>query len=704
MPDLIKTPSNRRYVVNFQNKEPQNKYDIWLSKNKHDLNGKTIFDSEYLSDSDLVFKIYMNGKWVPILGIPVSYQGIIEALQKKMNLVPQFVDGHIPVFQQGTDECDQLVDGGTIEELVANAITNIINGGGVIPIQRATVDTLGGVKAGLHIHNNNPDQYVEAKFKFPEGYDEGGTIENDRLYISASEIIQAINTYTGGGGTSLNLQLMGPTTRGGAMANLVPVSYDNNKYIPVLINQSDEHMYINGEDVLSVLEYILENDPLASIYEAGEGIDITDNVISNIQATNNTFGGIKADTHDGTLDAIYGIQPKFGTDGIWDVEDQTHLIDDEHLCITSTQIYELLKKIDPTTQTFPIGVESGLYGRFENIGTLLAPEYIPTLGINGVIAENVGKVPTVIPSQSSQSGYDIEWVNLSSGSYSPLTANSVAGDECVVVAPSNKTGFLRWDGQFVSISTGNIVTWSQIWNTGTKIAEISIDGNTTDIYAPNTIYTAGLGIAFGNNNSINIDVSGANTGEVLSYDGSRIDWIPQLRYTAGCGIEMTNNTVINSVIEENSTTYEATSSLVFNCVYASAQHPSGGISIIPDNTPSSGTTLDPYTYTEVTLKMVGSTEIDVRFNTANQLGFMKGNPVYVMLDIAGKNTQINISVPSTDDKNWLINVNNAVITNNGNSCLDITNYSRFLCTLQFGTVKIEPLEATYSINDSQEEP
>jgi hypothetical protein len=97
--------------------------------------------------------------------------------------------------------------------------------------------------------------------------------------------------------------------------------------------------------------------------------------------------------------------------------------------------------------------------------------------------------------------------------------------------------------------------------------------------------------------------------------------------------------------------------------------------------------------------MTGSTVIDVRFNTADQLSFMKGDPVYVMFDLAGKNTQINISVPSVYDKNWLINVNNAVITNNGNSCLDITNYSRFLCTLQFGTVKIEPLEATYSIND-----
>lgn len=710
MPDLMKTPSNRRYVVNFQQKEPLNKYDIWLSFNKHNLDGNIVIDSEYLSDKDLVFKVFVDGRWVPILGIPVSYEGIIQALEeldkKKMNIVPptEWEAGDIAIFQQGSDECDQLVSGGTLEEM----LQTIINGGGVIPLQRATTTQLGGVKAGLHIHNNNPDQYVEAKFKFPEGYNEGGIVENDRLYISASEIIQAINTYTGGGGSGLDLQLMGPTTRGGAMANLVPVSWEANRYIPVLINQSNEHMYINGNDVLSVLEYILENDPLASIYEAGEGIDITDNVISNTQATNSTFGGLKADTHDGTIDAIYGIQPKFGTDGIWDVENQTHLIDNEHLCITSTQIFAILKKIDPTTQTFPIGTESGLYGRFENIGTELAPEYIPTLGINGVVAENVGKVPTVIPSLSSQTGYDIEWVNMSSGSYSPLTSNSVAGDECVVVAPSDKTGFLRGDGQFVPVSSGSSVTITPTLLSGTKIADYSIDNTNGSLYAPNSIYYGNNGITVNQNTHyIELDLTGVRPDYILSYNGTGIEWIPQLSYTAGVGIEITNNNTINSVIEKDNNSYEATSSLVFNCVYASAQHPSGGISMIPDNTPSSGTTLDPYTYTEVTLKMIGLTAIDVRFNTATQLSFMKGDPVYVMFDLAGKNTQINISVPSANDKDWLINVNNAVITNNGNSCLDITNYSRFLCTLQFGTVKIEPLEATVSQNDnnnSQEEP
>ena len=44
---------------------------------------------------------------------------------------------------------------------------------------------------------------------------------------------------------------------------------------------------------------------------------------------------------------------------------------------------------------------------------------------------------------------------------------------------------------------GDTVTWNQIQNTGTKIAEISINGNSTDVYAPTGgggSYTAGDGI------------------------------------------------------------------------------------------------------------------------------------------------------------------------------------------------------------------
>lgn len=702
MPDLMKTPSNRRYVVNFQHREPKNKYDIWLSFNKHEQGNQVIVDSDYLADKDLVFKIYMNGKWVPILGIPVSYEGIIQAIEeldkKKMNLIKPtpLVEGHIPVIHQGSDECDQLIDGGSIEELVTAALTTIINGGGVIPIQRANTSDLGGIKADIHNPAIMADGFVEAKFKGAEG-----SGENDRLYISAREIANALINIPGGSG--FELQVMGPSTLGGATANEVPASWDILHYLPVLIHTQSTKMYVSIDDLITKIITILGEDPNIQLYVAGEGIDITDNVISNILATYNTIGGIKAYTHDSNQDAVYGIQPKFGGDGIWDVEDPTYNIDEEHLCITKTQLLSLLNISGQ--EMFRNGW--GTFVQYNHIWNSHTSSYDDFITISLEYDDNNDRDKYL---KSKADGTGIEWVTLPSGqSYPPLTASSTSGDECVVVAPQDKTGFLRGDGQFVPISNGSTVSWSQIWgSTGSKIAEITIDGITTNVYAPNAIYYGNNGITVNQNTHyIGLNLTGANPDYILSYNGTGIEWIPQLHYTSGVGIEITSNNTINSVIENNSNPYEATTSLVFNCVYASAQHPSGGITMIPDNTPSSGTTLDPYTYTEVTLKMTGLTAIDVQFNTATQLNFMKGDPVYVMLDLSGKVTQVSISVPSTNDKDWLINVNNAVIVSNGNSCLDITNYSRFLCTLQFGTVKIEPLEATVSQNDNsnqQEEP
>lgn len=690
MPDLIKTPSNRRYVVNFQNKEPQNKYDIWLSKNKHDLSGKTIVDSEYLSDSDLVFKIYMNGKWVPILGIPVSYEGIIQAIEdldkKKMNLIKPtpLVDGHIPVIHQGSDECDQLIDGGDIGDI----IEQYINGGGAIPIQRATVDTLGGVKAGLHIHNNNPDQYVEAKFKFPEGYDEGGIVENDRLYISASEIIQAINTYIGGGGTGIDLPLMGPTTRGGAMANLVPATWEANRYIPVLINQSNEYMYINGEDVLSVLEYILENDPLASIYEAGEGIDITENVISNTQATDIATGGVRVRQNPDTTNERRGAEIMYGNGAVVDaISGRT--VDNKHLCVDVDQIVELVTNQESTDNPIVIG-ERGIDFYLKNIGN----DIYRTCGyITGVGPTNIGKYLKV-----NADGSDIEWDTPSGGqTYPALASNTPAGTDCVITAPNKQEGFLRWDGTFVSIPTGSTVTWSQIWNTGTKIAEISIDGNTTDIYAPNTIYTAGLGIAFGNNNSINIDINGANNGEVLSYNGNGFDWVPQTSYTQKEGVVVDNvNHTVGGMITVNNSNYAARTSLAFNCTYGTAQNPITGIEAVIDGV---STDLLKYSYNEIEIVVTDS--VSLVFNVSLQKTYMQGIPVYALLTVDGKTDGVKVSVADSDSLG-LININEAVSTDySSNSCLNPL-YSKFLITMQFGIVKIEPLEGTTTNNDNND--
>ena len=166
-----------------------------------------------------------------------------------MNIVNSYTAGHIPVFVTGEDECDQLEDGGD----TATLIQNYINGGGTIPISRATTSNLGGIKADVHNHENITDQYVEVKFK----YYATDLNNDDRLYVSVSELVEQLNNYLIGGGT-FNLPLAGPNRRGGVEAPYI----DNNewnvqKFIPVQLKEDNEKLYLNGEDIVEVLTYIL---------------------------------------------------------------------------------------------------------------------------------------------------------------------------------------------------------------------------------------------------------------------------------------------------------------------------------------------------------------------------------------------------------------------------------------------------------------
>lgn len=699
MPDLMKTPSNRRYVVNFQHKEPINKYDIWLSFNKHEQGNQVIVDSEYLADKDLVFKIYMNGEWRPILGIPVSYEGIIQALEeldkKKMNIVPNFVGGHIPIFQQGSDECDQLIDGGTIEELVSNALTTIINGGGAIPIQRATTTTLGGVKAGLHIHNNNPDQYVEAKFKFPEGYNEGGIVENDRLYISASEIIQAINTYIGGGGSGLDLQLMGPSTRGGAMANLVPVSWDANTYIPILINQTNEHMYVNGEDILSVLIYILENNPLASIYEAGEGIDITENVISNTLADDTHLGGIRAMQNPNPHSERVGIEVMFGNGAVVDAC-YGRSVDEKHLCIGGEQIWALLNWQDEYTgPMFRDGF--GIYAQAHheyNSHTGVYDDFW-TFNIKHSNPSDWGRILKL-----KEDGSEIEWIPIPSGgqTYDPLGLSSTPGQDYVITAPQPNSGYLKWDGTFDNPPAGDSFAFTWKLSTGTKIADYVLNNVAGSLYAPNSVYTAGDGIDI-TNNVISIDTSHATTDYVLGYNGTNVEWVPQRvnTYSAGYGINIDSqlNVISGDITDNSSNVYVATSDVLLRALSA------GGTArravILRLDGSQNATSLYPYNYYEVEFALDGPGTLTIEID--DQLELMDGNPVYVLLTLTGKTNGITVSVSETS-RPRTININNAIV--NGELNL---NYTHFLITMQFGIARIEPLEnvAVNNNNENEEE-
>lgn len=695
MPDLMKTPSNRRYVVNFQHKEPINKYDIWLSFNKHEQGNQVIVDSEYLADKDLVFKIYMNGKWVPILGIPVSYEGIIQALEeldkKKMNLIKPtpLVDGHIPVIHQGSDDCDQLIDGGDIATLIEEYITKY----GFIPIARATTNRLGGIKAAIHTHEDELDQYVEAKFKGPEG-----PMENDRLYVSAAEIIRAINIYTGGGGEGFELQLMGPSTRGGAMANAVPVSWDSNRYVPVLINQTNEHMYINGDDILSVLIYILKNDPLASIYEAGEGIDIEDNIISIKTAEDDATGGVRARVNP-TQNSVPGIEVTRGNNDITDVY-FNRVVDNKHLCFTRDQLLALWNYQDENVGPM-LRNGYGTWVRYWhelNPHTGLYDDYI-TVSLN--YDDTIDRDKFL---KSKADGSGIEWVTLSPGqAYDPLSANSVYGTNYVVAAPQTRSGFLRWDGEFVDIPAGSTVSITPLLHTGTKIADYSINNIGGSLYAPNSVYTEGNGIDI-TNNVVSIDTTNAIAGYVLAYTPNLHDvvsWVPQLTYSRKEGVVIDNtNHTIGGMITWDNTTYRVDSSLTFNCTIGHVGHPITGIEAILDNDAANSIDLLKYSYSEIGI-MAYST-ISLTFDVSNQKTYMQGIPVYVLLNVTGKADAIKVRVVSADELG-LININNAVtVDSDDNSCLN-SDYAKFLVTMQFGITKIEPLESTVTVNNNPQE-
>lgn len=675
MADLMKTPSNRRYVINFQQKEPLNKYDIWLSCNKHKSGNEDVVDSPYLSDKDLVFKVFINDKWVPILSIPISYDGIMEELEKKMNIVDTFAEGHIPVFKRN-DGCNQLVDGGSFEEL----FNEMVLGGATIPISRASTASFGGVKAGVHSNVSEKEVFIEAKFKSAAG----SLGENDRLYVLASDVVSAINNYESQGGGLVSIPVMTSATVGGAKAASIQ-SFDVEKYIPVLINTSDENLYVNGESVVSILNYIVGHSPSLNIYTAGEGIAISNGEISNILADDDHIGGVKVRSNTLPNADRIGAEIMYGDGAITDAA-SGNVVDANHLCIGAEQITAILKEQDPEDPNFYVGAENGLYGRFQNVGTVQAPEYIPTLGVNGVIPENIGKYAKCVSSLTSESGADISWETISGGTaYPSLAQGTAANTECVVVAPEKKTGFLRGDGSFVAIEAGNSFSITPTIQTGTKIADYVLDNVGGSLYAPSSIYSAGNGIYIDSGNRISIDTTNAVSGYVLGYNGSTAAWVPQRTYTAGNGIDIDQQNVLSGKVTDNSSTaFTATSRVTFRAM-GSGSIVRQAVVLRLDGSVD-GTPLYPYNYYEVTIDLNGPAALE--FEIGDQLELMQGDPVYALLAITGETNTVTVSV-SDSDRPRFININNAVVSGELNS-----NYTHFLITMQFGIVKIEPLETT----------
>ena len=93
-----------------------------------------------------------------------------------------------------------------------------------------------------------------------------------------------------------------------------------------------------------------------------------------------------------------------------------------------------------------------------------------------------------------------------------------------IQSTGTKIGTITVDGVSTDIyapsggSGGDTVTWTQIVSTGTKIATIDIDGVSTDVYAP----TSGGATAFASLSDV--DISNPSNGQVPVYNGTTSKW------------------------------------------------------------------------------------------------------------------------------------------------------------------------------------
>lgn len=72
---------------------------------------------------------------------------------------------------------------------------------------------------------------------------------------------------------------------------------------------------------------------------------------------------------------------------------------------------------------------------------------------------------------------------------------------------------------YVPVDTGDTVIWSEIQNTGTKIATININGTETDVYAP-----SGSGGASALTDLSDVAISSPSNGQILTYNNSTSKW------------------------------------------------------------------------------------------------------------------------------------------------------------------------------------
>jgi len=201
---------NPRRVVWFSPNEPSNKYDIWLSRNAHlDENGEPTTDSNSQRDCDYIFKIYDCGKWNPIVGFNTT-------AANKINTVASadgYQENHVPLFGNPDNSPDELVDGGTIGDVIYEHMTTsdwehiLENGGLGTAITKYSTENpfhlgyaghqiVGGIWADRFTLSYNDTSAVNKTYLAQAKYKYQQTASDYNLYVHAKDIISAVNTYT----------------------------------------------------------------------------------------------------------------------------------------------------------------------------------------------------------------------------------------------------------------------------------------------------------------------------------------------------------------------------------------------------------------------------------------------------------------------------------------------------------------------------
>ena len=178
-------------------------------------------------------------------------------------------------------------------------------------------------------------------------------------------------------------------------------------------------------------------------------------------------------------------------------------------------------------------------------------------------------------------------------------------------------------------------------------------------------------------------------------------------YDAGNGIEIdtpsSGNKIINAKISEcNETGYSSGFSATTSIEFRALSEGTGMkdvVTLLIDGDDSYG--LHPYTYTNISLAEGG----DITFKIDGQTRFVDGDPIYVILETEGKPDSHTVSVEDSSGtaSNDFISINNALVSN-GTSMTFGNTITKYLITMQFGIVKIEPLGYIEANRTEPEEP